>query len=207
MSAVATRIQWMLFDADGVLQNFPADWAASMDGKLGADTQVTLAEIFAVEQASTLTGRDFRPVLAEVLRKLGLDTDPELVLELWYQLEVDAAMVERIRALRAAGIRCALATNQHNVRVAHMRAMPEYAGVFDEQFYSSELGVAKPDPAYFTAIVDRLGIEPAEALFVDDRDDNVEGARQAGLLAEVFAKNAGVVELDRILTAHGLVLV
>jgi HAD superfamily hydrolase (TIGR01509 family) len=204
---MATRIRWMLFDADGVLQNFPADWAASMHGQLGADTQATLTEIFAVEQATTMTGRDFRPVLAEVLRKLGLDTDPELVLQLWYQLEVDAAMVERVRALRESGIRCALATNQHNVRALHMRAMPEYEGVFDEQFYSSELGVAKPDPAYFTAIVERLGIEPAEALFVDDRDDNVEGARQAGLQAEVFAKNAGVVELDRILAAHGLVLV
>src|SRR5690606_2982010 len=112
---------------------------------------------------------DFRVVLADTLHRLGLDTDPELVLELWYRLDVDAEMVDRVRALKASGIRCALATNQQNVRAAHMRKMPEYAGVFDEEFYSSELGVAKPSPAYFTAIVERLGIQPDEALFVDDR--------------------------------------
>lgn len=197
-------IEWVLFDADGVLQQIPAGWQSSLNGALGAEPDRVLQEIFDAEQRLTMTGGDFRSVLADLLRQHGLETDPDRVLTCWRMLEVDPDMTAAIRRLRRAGIGCAMATNQQNVRVEHMRAMPEYAGVFDEQFYSSELGLAKPDPAYFTAITDSVGVAPDRALFLDDREDNVAGARQAGLNAEVFAQNAGVTELDRILAGVGL---
>ena len=45
-------------------------------------------------------------------------------------------------------------------------------------------------------------------MFVDDNLDNVAGAREAGMVAEVFARDGGRPELERILTfydegAHG----
>lgn len=204
-TAQSADIGWLLFDADGVLQQIPEGLMSDLAGHLGADPDRVLQDILAAEQQLTMTGGDFRVVLSDTLRRCGLeDADPEQVLGCWRMLEVDPEMTAAIRRLRQAGLGCALATNQQNVRVAHMRAMPEYAGVFDEQFYSSELGVAKPDPGYFTEITRRLRIRPDQALFLDDRDDNVAGARQAGLAAEVFTQNAGVTELDRILTAYGI---
>ena len=95
----------------------------------------------------------------------------------------------------------ALATNQHPERAAYMRESLGYDEVFDDLFYSCELGVAKPDPAYFAEAARRLGTEPGRTLLLDDNADNVAGAK-AGLVAELFASDGGRAELDRILGAY-----
>jgi putative hydrolase of the HAD superfamily len=79
-----------------------------------------------------------------------------------------------------------------------------YADLFDATFYSYELGVAKPDPGYFTAVLDRLD-EPADrVLFVDDNRANVEAARTVGLLAEQWHVDDGQPALRAHLARHGL---
>lgn len=50
---------------------------------------------------------------------------------------------------------------------------------------SGELGIAKPDPAIWRALLDGLGAPPGEVLFLDDRAENVAAARQAGIRAFV----------------------
>lgn len=199
---VQTTIRWMLFDADGVLQRSADGWQQRLLGLLG-DT-MTLEQLFAAEREQTMTGGSFRQLVADELERRGVQTDPEVVLDVWRSLIVDRQMTARIGELRAAGVRCALATNQQDVRVAYMRALPDYDGVFDEQFYSSELGFAKPDPRFFTTILGRLAVPAGEVLFVDDVDRNVDGARQVGIHAEVFAEHGGLAELDRILAGYGI---
>jgi 2-haloacid dehalogenase len=44
----------------------------------------------------------------------------------------------------------------------------------------------KPDPAIYYLALDRFGLKPAEALFIDDREINVEGARAVGMQAHLF---------------------
>ena len=44
----------------------------------------------------------------------------------------------------------------------------------------------KPDPAIYYLALDRFGLKPAEALFIDDREINVEGARAVGMHAHLF---------------------
>jgi HAD superfamily hydrolase (TIGR01509 family) len=48
--------------------------------------------------------------------------------------------------------------------------------VFDE-----EEGVAKPDARIYLRTLLRLGVQPEEAVFVDDKMENVEAARQLGM--------------------------
>lgn len=68
-----------------------------------------------------------------------------------------------------------------------MQAHLPYGDYFDRQFYSFELGVAKPDAAYFAKVLDALQLAPAEVVFVDDLGRNVRGARACGLNAALFA--------------------
>ncbi len=51
---------------------------------------------------------------------------------------------------------------------------------------SCHLGVRKPDRAFFVALLERLGRPADEVAFVDDREVNVEAAREAGLPAHRF---------------------
>ncbi len=46
---------------------------------------------------------------------------------------------------------------------------------------SAEVGVVKPDPKIYQLAVESVGVQPEEAVFIDDFIQNIEGAKQAGL--------------------------
>jgi putative hydrolase of the HAD superfamily len=82
---------------------------------------------------------------------------------------------------RAAGGRIALLSNSGPEVMACVRADHPLEARFDAVVISCEVGLAKPDPRIFELCLDRLGLSAGEALFVDDRADNVEGAARVGL--------------------------
>ena len=60
------------------------------------------------------------------------------------------------------------------------------------------MGLVKPDPAFYTHILDREGCAPAETVFVDDAEENVEAARKLGIHGLRFE---GAAKLRRNLAA------
>lgn len=66
---------------------------------------------------------------------------------------------------------------------------------------SGEIGLIKPDPAIYGLHGARFGIEPTAALFIDDSEKNVEGARAAGWQAVLFTDAR---TLERDLSARGI---
>jgi putative hydrolase of the HAD superfamily len=85
-----------------------------------------------------------------------------------------------------------------------MRKSLGFETIFDEQFYSFELGFAKPEAGYFQAIVDRISVAPNRVLFIDDHDGNVAGAREIGIHSELFPVDGGVAALKPILARYGI---
>jgi putative hydrolase of the HAD superfamily len=57
------------------------------------------------------------------------------------------------------------------------------APLFDDVVCSGDVGLAKPDEAIYRLAAERLGVPPAQCLFVDDMPRNVAGARAAGMRA------------------------
>ncbi|CAA9540502.1 MAG: hypothetical protein AVDCRST_MAG23-2009 [uncultured Sphingosinicella sp.] len=57
---------------------------------------------------------------------------------------------------------------------------------FRDIVVSGEEKLLKPDPAIYYLALDRFRLKPAEALFIDDRIVNVEGARAVGMQAHLF---------------------
>jgi putative hydrolase of the HAD superfamily len=55
--------------------------------------------------------------------------------------------------------------------------------LFDVIVFSAEEGVKKPDPEIYRRALARLGVDPQEAIFVDDRLTNIAGAQQIGMQA------------------------
>jgi len=58
--------------------------------------------------------------------------------------------------------------------------------LFDDLVISAEVGMVKPDPRIFHYALERLGVQPKEAVFIDDTLVNVEAARRQGLEAIQF---------------------
>jgi putative hydrolase of the HAD superfamily len=82
---------------------------------------------------------------------------------------------------RAAGIRTAVLSNGIREVVARLDAERPLSAHFDAVVISFEVGCAKPEPRIFEITLDRLGVAPTRALFVDDREENIEGARRLGI--------------------------
>lgn len=62
-----------------------------------------------------------------------------------------------------------------------------FTSMVDLAIYSHEEGVHKPDPRIFALAAERLGVPPAEIVFLDDVPANVDAARTAGYQAVLFA--------------------
>jgi putative hydrolase of the HAD superfamily len=204
---VSSRIRAVLFDCDGVLQRPANDWAGEISvrtGLVGRALDAFLDDIGAAEQPVLGGSQPYAVPLAGVLERWGLAVDVQDLLDVWQHLVVDAGMLDAVHALRAQGLRCAIATNQHRERAAYLRRELGYEGLFDPMVISGEIGVAKPDPDYFRYAVEQLHLPAEQVLFIDDVAANVESARSIGLVAEVFARDAGRPELGRILALHGL---
>ncbi len=66
-------------------------------------------------------------------------------------------------------------------------------------FSSCYVGLRKPDPAIYRRALDILGSDPARTLFIDDRQENVDGAAAAGMVAIRFAGAEGLrAELEKL---------
>lgn len=72
--------------------------------------------------------------------------------------------------------------------------------LFDSFFSSCYLGVRKPDSRFFSAVAGILGESVNECVFVDDREENVAAAQEAGLETIHFV---GIRELEQRLQALG----
>lgn len=59
-------------------------------------------------------------------------------------------------------------------------------GRFERVLASHHLGVRKPEPAFFEALLAETRLPAAQVLFVDDRPGNVEGACAVGMRGHVF---------------------
>jgi HAD superfamily hydrolase (TIGR01509 family) len=55
--------------------------------------------------------------------------------------------------------------------------------IFEQQYYSSEIGMRKPNVDCFQYVLDQNGLEPSETLFIDDSMQHVEGARKLKIKA------------------------
>ena len=72
---------------------------------------------------------------------------------------------------------------------------------FDHRFLSFELGLLKPDREVFDHVAQLVEIRPDRILFLDDNQQNVDGARAAGFTA---ARTRGVAEAERALLDAGV---
>jgi hypothetical protein len=90
------------------------------------------------------------------------------------------------RSRRRAAVRAELT----NFSAGFLGAVPGREEAFFSRFrdivVSGEEKLLKPDPAIYYLALDRFGLKPGEALFIDDRIINVEGAQAVGMHAHLF---------------------
>lgn len=112
------------------------------------------------------------------------------------------ATIRWARALRAQGLRTAMLSNMPAPLKAHLLAhcgpdTGSWLPVFDHLTFSCDIGVMKPAAAIYHHALTGAGVVAGDALFLDDRPENVEAARALGMHAVQFHSAQQVAdELD-----------
>ena len=142
---------------------------------------------------------------ANVGRDVGADWGPVDVHELWALdhrswLSVDPGTLEVLHALAAGGTRLALLSNAGADFSGWLRS-GSFAPLFEKVFVSGELGLVKPDAAIYEHVIGELGITPDAFVFVDNKAENVDGAKAVGGDGHVFTDAASLASWLQALAA------
>jgi putative hydrolase of the HAD superfamily len=113
-------------------------------------------------------------------RELGHELDARALMEgLRGELRPDM-----VAAVRYCSARFKTACLTNNFAIGRTEPHPEITEVFelfDVVLESSKLGVRKPDPRFYEMACEAVGVEPAEAVYLDDLGINLKPARQMGM--------------------------
>jgi len=156
------------------------------------EDEEALAELHAFE-VGRLEDADFERRFAA---RLGVE--PERLLErIFAALGPDEQMIALVRAAREAGVSTALVSNSWGMAIYDR---PLIAELFDAELISAEVGLRKPDPGIFLLAAERLGLEPAQCVMLDDLRPNVAAAEALGMTAVLHrSADATAAELERLL--------
>jgi len=122
--------------------------------------------------------------------------------DLWreYLGSANTELIEYARRLRPR-YRTGILSNSFVGARERERAAYGFEDLVDEIVYSHEVGMAKPDPRIYGLVCTRLKVQPQEMIFLDDADQAVAGAREAGMHAVRYQDNAQAIEeIEKLLT-------
>jgi HAD superfamily hydrolase (TIGR01509 family) len=105
--------------------------------------------------------------------------------DFWAGDRLDGDFVALIRSLRPR-VKTALLSN-FSAQLRQLLTQHGLIDAFDVIVISGEEGLLKPDARIYHLAAERLGVPVADFLFVDDSEENVAGARAAGMPALHFA--------------------
>jgi putative hydrolase of the HAD superfamily len=141
-------------------------------------------ELLAGLETGALDVSQFEPRFAALLEVAS----ERLIERLFGGMEPDEAMLDGVRAARARGVRTGLLSNSWGAATAYDPALLEE--LFDGWVISSDVGLRKPDPAIYELAAERLGLEPAACVFVDDLPGNLKPARAIGMVTVLHRGDA-----------------
>ena len=135
-------------------------------------------------EVGKLSEAEFEPRFAHVI---GIADSADLIDRLFAGMRPDYAMVNAVRAAKEAGVRTGLVSNSWG-KGRYDRS--QFPALFDGVVISGEVGLHKPQPQIFQLGAERIGLEPPRCVFVDDLQENCEGAEAIGMTA-VLHRGAG----------------
>ena len=191
-------IEALLLDIDGVVIRPEQHWGTDLDQELGVSYETLSHEFFKPHWDEIVCGRAaLAERLSQVLARIAPDLGPDRLLAYWFEHEakLDRALLADVARLRRDGLRVWFATNQAHERAEYLMQTLGLCSHVDGCFYSAALGHQKPDPAFYRAVGQRIGLSGDRVMLVDDTADNVEAAQRAGWHAALWTGECSLFEL------------
>jgi putative hydrolase of the HAD superfamily len=189
-------IKALISDFGGVLvRTRTGSSRRALEQRLGLPLNTVDDRVFACE----VSQRGMRGEVSELVVWQYLETDLDLAQHglTWQKFQaeffaedfLDEELMAFIRGVRP-GLKTGLISNAWDGlrEVLHMRV--PIADAFDVLVISAEEKIAKPDPRIYHIALERLGVQAAEAIFLDDFIENIHAANALGLMGVHFQSSA-----------------
>jgi glucose-1-phosphatase len=186
----STVIKAVIFDLGGVLVR-TEDRRSRTDlaHRLGITYDQLSSLVFESESArlATLGKRSTEEHWESVRETLEVSADafPTVRADFWGGDVLDTELVAYISSLKPR-IKTGLLSNAWDNLRKVINNTWKISQAFDDIVISAEVGISKPDPRIYHLAVERLGVLPQEAAFVDDFPNNVRSAQEVGLHGILF---------------------
>lgn len=178
----------LLFDFGAVL--IPIDTALSHKAfeQLGAKAELEdQNELFHQMEKGELCADAFLEKLRPFFFRKNI-FKPDLAAA-WNAMLQEAIPAEHIRLIQQLkkDHQVYLLSNTNNLHIQRIKALcgpfnyKQFTAQFNQVYYSHEMGLRKPDPAFFEAVLEKENIQAADCFFIDDREDNIEAAKALGM--------------------------
>jgi len=186
------QLKAVIFDFGGVILdiNYAATDAAlrALLGDSGAlrYTKTEQGKIFDALEIGAIGPKEFYHSVREAA---GREVTDEAIAEAWNAMlgDVPKARFDYIKAV-AKKYRVFLFSNTNAIhKDAFDLTLTRHLGtggfdkLFEKAYYSHTFGKRKPHVETYTALLEDIGVEPNEAIFIDDNLDNIKGAAAAGM--------------------------
>jgi putative hydrolase of the HAD superfamily len=207
------RYDAVLFDFGGIYSASPFGAFESFAAEIGAPASTVLEIVFGpydrdtdhawhqlergeITLKKTLEGIQANATAAKI------EIDPiQLLMRMGAGPGPRDAMLERTRALRTAGYRTGLVTNNAAEFREGWRSLIPIDELFDSVIDSSEVGMRKPDPGIYRLALEGVGVSAERSVFVDDFPGNIRAAEKLGMLGILVEDDPSeaLASLDRLL--------
>ena len=179
-------IKTVIFDLDGMIYQ-EKDLFSNRLAKKQNLPKEKIMPFFQDEFKNCLTGKkDLKKAIQPYLTEWKWKGSVDSLLDLWFGSgKMNKEMADLIHKLRSRGLFCVLCTNNERYRMEYLKSKYNLTDLFDEILASYEIGTCKPQQKMFDRI--KMISSPVRSiLYFDDREENIERAKDSGLDAVHF---------------------
>lgn len=186
-----SKTKAVIFDLGGVVFSSPMQAFSKLEKQEGLEHNFLNKMIVRngadsawakLEKGHLAMGPDFYQAFDQEIEEAGAPGFSSKVLmeEVSNSMGINQCMVEAISTLRENGFKVAALTNNW-IEPDSDGFAGQLREHFDEFVESALVGMQKPDPEIYQLTCERLGIEPHEAVFLDDIGRNLKSAKALGM--------------------------
>lgn len=107
-----------------------------------------------------------------------------------YHPRTNYALLPLLGKIRSHARRLVIGSNTFLPHVKVIEKLDENPlGYFDRLYFSHEMHLSKPSPAFFRYILDREGVKGENVLFIDDREENLNSASIFGIRTFLYSED------------------
>ncbi len=150
-------------------------------------------EYYKRNQESNVHNKPYAEVHTEIAKLYTKDPNIGDVVKNIHQKDalgkkLNTELVEWIKQIKQSGFKVGIFTNNTTDVRSYLNSSGLTA-LMDEICISSEIGYQKPDPKAFSIFFEMLGVQPNEAIFVDDTERCLESASTVGYTPLLYTSN------------------